>query len=419
MPVPSLYRRGPTVGHLRRAATHSATLFRQLSHVPPGMSPTVASTLHSETRVRTVHSRWSAASERACAIRTTGRRETATRNDRGPPGGCRHADRPPRRSAIGRPASGRPSAWYSSTISCGIRPRSETLMPFACAHARIALFCSRSAAAPPRPGAAARPPTTTPPRPILRARADVRREGVAQSSPRSSRQVDLVLNAVERELHRLLGVAAVEVVDEHVNRSAWPPSIPSRAGCASRNCARTITHVGPHRSSRPVPPNLLRPHQREQDRFPNAEPGERHQKPVDTHSHPARRRHSVLHRPQEVLVQPHRLRVARRPPAAPAPPTVRAARPGRPARSSRWPARSPDIEVPLLGQPRHARGAPRISGVVSAGIVTHERRLRQAARTTSSSNSSSASLPGPHFGSTPTSCLSAYSARRGHAAFPP
>src|SRR5206468_10042871 len=67
-------------------------------------------------------------------------------------------------SAAHRPAS----ALYSSTISCGILPRSEIGLPLRLAQDRIALFCSRSAAALPRARAAARPPTTTPPRPTRR-----------------------------------------------------------------------------------------------------------------------------------------------------------------------------------------------------------------------------------------------------------
>src|SRR3982751_5294755 len=55
---------------------------------------------------------------------------------------------------------------------------------------------------------------------------------------------------------------------------------------------------------------LLRSYQREEDRFPNAESGEHHQEPVDSHSHATGRRHSVLHGAQEIFVDLHRFGVA-------------------------------------------------------------------------------------------------------------
>src|SRR6266487_240619 len=53
----------------------------------------------------------------------------------------------------------------------------------------------------------------------LRASRQVWRERLTQLAGILCRQVDLVLNAVERKLHGLLGVTAVEIVDEHVDGS--------------------------------------------------------------------------------------------------------------------------------------------------------------------------------------------------------
>jgi hypothetical protein len=50
--------------------------------------------------------------------------------------------------------------------------------------------------------------------------------------------------------------------------------------------------------------------QRKQDRFADAETGERHQETVDSHPHSTGRRHAVLEGAKEFLVQSHRLRVA-------------------------------------------------------------------------------------------------------------
>src|SRR4051794_38791680 len=47
--------------------------------------------------------------------------------------------------------------------------------------------------------------------------------------------------------------------------------------------------------------------QREQDRLPNTQTGERHHQPVDPHSHTARGWHPVFEGLQEVLVECHRL----------------------------------------------------------------------------------------------------------------
>ena len=63
-------------------------------------------------------------------------------------------------------------------------------------------------------------------------------------------------------------------------------------------------------------PRLRGTSQREQDRLADAEAGDRHQQAVDTHAHPAGRRHAVLKRLQEVLVEPHRLVVAAAPTGA-------------------------------------------------------------------------------------------------------
>src|SRR5690606_6774548 len=49
--------------------------------------------------------------------------------------------------------------------------------------------------------------------------------------------------------------------------------------------------------------------ERKEDRLADAEAGDRHEQPVDTHAHPAHGRHAVLHRAQELLVEPHRLDV--------------------------------------------------------------------------------------------------------------
>src|SRR5947209_4639434 len=50
-------------------------------------------------------------------------------------------------------------------------------------------------------------------------------------------------------------------------------------------------------------------HEREQDRLPDVLTGQRHEDPVDAGPHAAGRRHRVLERPQEVLVERHRLGV--------------------------------------------------------------------------------------------------------------
>src|SRR6266540_5136854 len=56
-------------------------------------------------------------------------------------------------------------------------------------------------------------------------------------------------------------------------------------------------------------PGLLRPHQREEDRLPDAQAGERHEQAIDSDAHSPGRGHAVLHRAQEVLVELHRLGV--------------------------------------------------------------------------------------------------------------
>src|SRR4051812_14641534 len=91
-------------------------------------------------------------------------------------------------------------------------------------------------------------------------------------------------------------------------RSAW---ISARIPTTNRNVTPTDGSTEITKSTR----SSLRPFasrsfgldQREQDGFANAEPGERHQQPVDTHTQASGRRHPVLHRAQEILVQPHRL----------------------------------------------------------------------------------------------------------------
>src|SRR5680860_434943 len=55
---------------------------------------------------------------------------------------------------------------------------------------------------------------------------------------------------------------------------------------------------------------LRRPDQREQDRLADADTGQRHQQAVDPHPGTTGRRHPVLERGEEVLVDTHRLLVA-------------------------------------------------------------------------------------------------------------
>lgn len=55
---------------------------------------------------------------------------------------------------------------------------------------------------------------------------------------------------------------------------------------------------------------LLRLHQREQDGFTNANASQRHEHSVDANADAPGRRHSVLKRSQELLIQAHRLDIA-------------------------------------------------------------------------------------------------------------
>ena len=94
---------------------------------------------------------------------------------------------------------------------------------------------------------------------------------------------------------------------------------------------------------------------------------------------PPGRRHAVLERAQEVLVEAHRLDVARARRAAPARRSARAARPGRRARSSRSRARSRARRGPTSRPRRASSGAPRTSGDVSTGkSMTKVGRIERA-----------------------------------------
>ena len=78
--------------------------------------------------------------------------------------------------------------------------------------------------------------------PDLAARTDVGRESIANLRRIVARQVDLVLNAVEAKLHRLLGFAAVEVVGEHLNRS--PGHVNSFPNGDTPQLRKTLAHAG-------------------------------------------------------------------------------------------------------------------------------------------------------------------------------
>src|SRR5665647_1223089 len=64
--------------------------------------------------------------------------------------------------------------------------------------------------------------------------------------------------------------------------------------------------------ARPVRPSAVRSEQREQDRFADARAGEQHEQAVDAEPHTAHRRCAEFEGREEVLVELHRLEVARR-----------------------------------------------------------------------------------------------------------
>jgi hypothetical protein len=119
-----------------------------------------------------------------------------------------------------------------------------------------------------------------------------------------------------------------------------------------------------------------RAHDREQDRLPDRLTGQQRQEPVDAHALAAHRRRAVLERPQEVLVELHRLGITARGAHALSrqPPTLldRVDQLG----VARRELRPGDDEVPRLGQ----------AGVVAVVArertrahreVAHERRVEQ------------------------------------------
>src|SRR6185436_6087455 len=71
--------------------------------------------------------------------------------------------------------------------------------------------------------------------------AHVGREDVPQFSGVLLREVDLVLNAVERELDGLVGVATVEVIDQLVNDLLGHAPLSSRTQVLPHRNAQTIT----------------------------------------------------------------------------------------------------------------------------------------------------------------------------------
>ena len=134
-------------------------------------------------------------------------------------------------------------------------------------------------------------------------------------------------------------------------------------------CRGLITRRGP--PNRPwycarTRRSFTRAHEWEQDRLADPQTGERHHQPVDTHPDPAGRRHRILHRPQELFVQDHRLVV------------TQTGDPGLILESQALNDRidqlgitgghfgPADVQVPFLGQAGLGRWS-RVSGEVSTG----------------------------------------------------
>ena len=131
--------------------------------------------------------------------------------------------------------SGRPSRGTRRRSPAGSGPGRRCPCRAFFAQARMALFCSRSAVAPPRP---ARGPATDDHAAATDLGAAPRR--TARIASRNLlgvllRQVDLVLNAVERELDGLVRVPAVQVIDQLVNDLLGHVPHSFRAGCAPAN----------------------------------------------------------------------------------------------------------------------------------------------------------------------------------------
>ena len=98
------------------------------------------------------------------------------------------------------------AAWYCSTTLAGMRPRSLTAMPWPFAHARISPLRSRRAAV--------RPGRRRCPRPALRACSMKGASCFRNALAFLVAQIDLVLGTAQLEPHRLIGRAAIEIVDQ-------------------------------------------------------------------------------------------------------------------------------------------------------------------------------------------------------------
>ena len=268
-----------------------------------------------------------------------------------------------------------------STVA-GMRPRSFTLWPLAAGpFADLGGAVVAAAGTPPgRCPAAERPPT-------LRAVPDVLGQRVPECRGILGAQVDLVGHPVQREGHGLVGTAAVDVVDQddlhflrhaafllllgrncRPERNAGIPEgemqSPVRRQLAAdrdaespvrnRRSAVFSARLCPRSSARFLIATTMAMNAAQTTtggsqggddvhaQLPSGlssgkaivsrsdvHPGEQPDQPVDAQAHPALRRHAELHRPQEVLVELHRLGVAAGRLAATARPAVGAARPGR------------------------------------------------------------------------------------------
>src|SRR5262249_17532012 len=159
--------------------------------------------------------------------------------------------------------------------------------------ARIGKRAVRAAAGPAGAAASRRPTTsqhaaTADPGPGR----DIRRENATNLAGIFLRQIDLVLTAVDRKLHGLVSLTAVEVVHQDVDGSLGHEYSPLKT---------TDTLVVKKITQLPGVPStgmekLLGPHQRKEDCLPNTEAGQRHEQAVDSHAHTPGWRHSVLHR---------------------------------------------------------------------------------------------------------------------------
>ena len=106
---------------------------------------------------------------------------------------------------------------------------------------------------------------------------------------------------------------------------------------------------------------------REQNRLPNRQSGQRHQQAIDTHSGTGRRRHPVLEGGQEILVERHCLVVTGgRCAGLRLEPFALDNRIDEFGISGRQ-FDAPNVEVPFLGDTRRCCGARVSSGVVSTG----------------------------------------------------